>query len=375
MRTRAAVFHAPGEPFEVTEIDLDEPGPGDVVVRMAAVGICGTDLHSVKGEWSRPTPVVLGHEGAGVVEWAGAEVEGVRVGDEVVLSWAPGCGACADCAAGRPARCLALNRAIAGSTLPGGATGMRLRGETLHRGTATGCMAEHAVVSARVALPTGGGVPLREAALLGCAALTGVGAVLFAARVTPGSSVLVVGAGGVGQFVVQGARIAGAGLVVVADPVEQRRAQALRLGATHAVHPDGLGDLIAEVAPGGVAFAFDAVGDPDTTALALRRAGSGSTTVIVGLPAAGRRLDLDPIELIRKEKWLTGCLYGSEDPAVALPVLLEHVRAGRLELASLVGPTFALDEVDAAIEASLAGSPGRVLLTPGEGSLPVPEGD
>lgn len=368
MKTRAAVFHAPGEPFEVTEIDLDEPGPGDVVVRMVAVGVCGTDLHSVRGEWSRPTPVVLGHEGAGVVEWAGAEVEGVAPGDEVVLSWAPGCGDCADCRAGRPARCLALNRAIAGNTLPGGATGMRLRGETLHRGTATGCMAEQVVVSGKVALPTGGDVPLRDAALLGCAALTGVGAALFAAHVTAGSSVLVVGAGGVGQFTVQGARIAGAELVVAADPVEERRVQALRLGATHAVHPDGLRELLAEVAPAGVAFAFDAVGDPDTTALALRSAGSGSTTVIVGLPAADRRLDLDPIELIRKEKWLTGCLYGSADPAYALPVLLEHVRAGRLELASLVGPMFSLDDVDAAIEASLAGSAGRVLLTPGSAS-------
>ena len=364
MKTRAAVFHAPGEPFEVTEIELDEPGAGDVVVRMAAVGICGTDLHSIKGEWARPTPVVLGHEGAGVVEWAGAEVAGVSVGDEVVLSWAPGCGACADCRAGRPARCPAFNRAIAGSSLPSGRTGLSLRGETLYRGTATGCMAEHVVVSGRAALPTGGGIPLEEAALLGCAALTGVGAALFSARVTSGSTVLVVGAGGVGQFVVQGARIAGAASIVVVDPEPRRREQALALGATHVAEPDELRELLAAVAPEGVEFAFDAVGDPDTTAYALRNAGSGSTTVIVGLPAAGRRLDLDPVDLIRKEKWLTGCLYGSEDPAVALPILLDHVREGRLVLAPLLGTTYPLEGVDAAVAESLRGQGGRVMLLP-----------
>jgi len=364
LTARAAVFHAPDRPFEVTEIDIDDPGPGDVVVRMAAVGICGTDLHSVKGEWSRPTPVVLGHEGAGVIEWVGAEVLGRAVGDEVVLSWAPGCGACSDCRAGRPARCPALNRAIAQSSLPGGKTGVSLRGGPLHRGTATGCMAERVVVSGRVALPTGGGIPLDEAALLGCAALTGVGAVLFAAKVKTGASVLVVGAGGVGQFAVQGARIAGAETIVAVDLDEARRRQALSLGATHVAHPDELDDLLGSVAPEGVGFAIDAVGDPQTTAYALARAASGSTTVIVGLPAAGRRLDLDPVDLIRKEKFLTGCLYGSADPAAALPILLEHVRAGRLELTSLLGSSYPLADVNEAVAESLAGHGGRVLLKP-----------
>ncbi|MFN8221930.1 MAG: alcohol dehydrogenase catalytic domain-containing protein [Gaiellales bacterium] len=360
----AAIFHAPGEPFEVATVDLDDPGPGDVVVRMASVGICGTDLHSVRGEWSRPTPVVLGHEGAGVVEWVGTDVAGLGVGDEVVLSWAPGCGACRDCRAGRPARCPTLNRAIAQSTLPGGKTGLSLRGEPLHRGTATGCMAERVVVSAKVALPTGGGIPLREAALLGCAALTGVGAVLFSARLQAGSSVLVVGTGGVGQFAVQGARIVGAETIVAVDPDEGRRARAVSLGATHACHPDELDDLLGGIAPDGLDVTIDAVGDPSTTAYAVARGASGSTTVVVGLPAAGRRLDLDPVDLIRKEKWLTGCLYGSEDPASALPILIDHVRAGRLELASLVGTVYPLAEVNAAVAESLAGHGGRVLLEP-----------
>jgi Zn-dependent alcohol dehydrogenase len=362
MKTRAALFHAVGRPLEVAEIDLDEPRPDEVVVRMSAVGICGTDLHQVRGEFDRPTPMVLGHEGAGVVEAVGPSVTLVRPGDEVVLSWAPSCGECFGCRRGRPATCRMLNAAIANGTLPDGRTGMAYHGETVYRGTATGCLAERVVVSERVALPVSG-VPLDQAALLGCAVLTGVGAVLYAARLEPGASVLVVGAGGVGQFVVQGARIAGAGTIVVCDPVDDRRAQALRLGAAHAVEPDGLRETLRAVLPDGADVGFDAVGDPRTTATTLRATRDGGLTVIVGLPAAGLRLDLDPFELIRREKRLTGTLYGSEDPAVALPRMLELVQAGSLELAPLVGESFPLDDVNAAVEASLAGAAGRVLVT------------
>jgi S-(hydroxymethyl)glutathione dehydrogenase/alcohol dehydrogenase len=363
MKTRAAVFWGPERPFTVEEIDIAPPGPGDVVVRMAAAGICGTDLHCVKGEWSRPTPMVLGHEGVGIVEAVGSEVEDLASGDKVVLSWAASCGECADCGRSRPAACARLQTAIGTGTLIDGTTGMSLRGETLYRGSATGCLAEHVVVSSRAALRTADDVPVREGALLGCAALTGVGAALFAAPVTPGSSVLVVGAGGVGQFVVQGARIGGATTIVVVDPVESRREQALRVGATHAFHPDELESELADVAPDGVDFAFDAVGDPSTTEAALGCTRSGGTAVIVGLPPAGARLDLDPAQLTRREKHLVGTMYGSEDPAIALPVLLEHVREGRLELGELVGPVFELDRVNQAIEASLAAAAGRVIVT------------
>ena len=363
MKTRAAVFFGAGRPFEVHELDLEEPRAGEVLVRMAAVGICGTDLHSVKGEWNRPTPTVLGHEGAGVVEAVGEGVSSLRPGDEVVL-WAPSCGECEDCSRGRPARCATLNRAIAASTLPDGKTGLSLDGETVFRGTATGALSERIVVSERVALPTGGDVPLEQAALLGCAALTGVGAVLFAAGVEPGSSVLVVGAGGVGQFIVQGARIAGADEIVCIDPVEARREQATRLGATRVTGPDELTELMKAELRSGADYAFDAVGDPETTAVAFRWTRSGGTCVIVGLPAAGKRLDLDPVDFVRRERILTGTIYGSEDPAVALPVLLDHVRAGRLDLASQLGSSYPLDEINEAIEASLGGSPGRVLVRP-----------
>jgi len=350
--------------LEVAEIELAEPRPHEVLVRMAAVGICGTDLHQVKGEFRRPTPMVLGHEGAGVIEAVGDAVTRVRPGDEVVLSWAPSCGACAGCRRGRPATCRVLNAAIPNGTLPDGTTGMSYRGETVFRGTATGCLAERVVVSEQVALPLGAGIPLDQAALLGCAALTGVGAVLFAAGVPAGSSVLVIGAGGVGQFVAQGARIAGAATIVVCDPVGARRDGAAAAGATLVAAPDELRDVVRGTLPDGVDYAFDAVGDPATTETALRFTRDGGTCVIVGLPAQGLRLDLDPFELIRKEKVLTGTLYGSEDPAVSLPAMLEHVRAGRLELEASLGPSFALDRVNDAIDASLAGEAGRVVVRP-----------
>jgi S-(hydroxymethyl)glutathione dehydrogenase / alcohol dehydrogenase len=358
MKSRAGLFWGVGRPLEVAEIDLDEPGPGDVVVRLAAVGICGTDLHNVRGDWQRPTPMVLGHEGAGVIEQVGKEVSALRAGDHVVLSWAPSCGECADCLRGRPAACVPLHRAIGAGTLVDGTTGMSLDGEIIYRGTATGALSERLVVTQKVALPLGEDVPLEQAALLGCAALTGVGAVLFAARVEASSSVLVVGVGSVGQFVVQGARIAGAREIVCVDPVQERLDQVRTLGATRTCPPEEL------KLDDGVDYAFDCVGSPETTRFALRWTRSAGLCVMVGLPAAGARLDLDPAEFNRREKRLTGTMYGSEDPAVALPILLEHVRAGRLDLANMVGPTFALDQVNDAIEASLAGAPGRVLVTP-----------
>jgi S-(hydroxymethyl)glutathione dehydrogenase / alcohol dehydrogenase len=364
VKSRAAVFYGPGRLLEIREIELEEPGPHDVLVRMAAVGICGTELHSIRGEWDRPTPSVLGHEGAGVVEAVGDAVTSVQQGDEVVLSWAPSCGDCVDCRRGRPAACINLHRAIGNGTLVDGTTGMTIDGETLYRGTATGALQERLVVTERVALPIGNGLPLEEAALLGCAALTGVGAVLFAAGTQPGESVLVVGAGGVGQFCAQGARIVGAETIVVVDPLEARLELARGLGATHTTDPDGLKALMKEVAPDGADRAFDVVGNPETAALALRFTRSSGTCVIVGIPATGERLDLDFAEFNRREKFLTGTMYGSEDPAVALPILLDHAHAGRLKLRELLGPTYPLERVNDAIDAALGGSPGRVLVMP-----------
>jgi len=360
MKTRAALFRSPDRPLEPVELELEEPRAGEVLVRMAAIGVCGSDLHVLKGEWPRPTPMVLGHEGSGVVEALGEGVEGLAVGDRVVISWAPACGDCTACRRGRPAACEPLRAAIAAGTLLDGTTRLSLEGETVYRMTATGCLAEQVVVQASAALPLGEDVSLEEAALLGCAALTGVGAVRYASSLAPGQTALVVGAGGVGQFVVQGARMAGAGEIVCLDPNEARLERAQALGATAVGHPERAKELL----PNGADVAFDAVGLTETSALALRHTRGGGLCVLVGMPPAGARLEVDPFDFTNREKTLTGTIYGSEDPAVALPALLDDVAAGRLELGSMLGPRYPLEAADEAFRASVAGEPGRVLVVP-----------
>jgi S-(hydroxymethyl)glutathione dehydrogenase/alcohol dehydrogenase len=360
MKARGAIFRAPDKPLETVELDLDEPRDDEVLVRMAAVGVCGSDLHVVKGEWPRPVPMLLGHEGAGTIEVAGDAVTHLSPGDRVVISWAPSCGECGPCRRGRPTACEPLRAAIAAGTTLDGTTRISLSGETVYRMTATGCLAEYVVVPANAALPLGDEIASEEAALLGCAALTGVGAVRNASTLAAGQSVLVVGAGGVGQFVVQGARIAGAADIVCVDTNADRLRLARAVGATSVGHPDDLPSLASD----GVDVAFDAVGLPATAALALQHTRSTGQCVLVGMPPAGARLDLDPAEFINREKTLTGTVYGSEDPARALPRLLDDVRQGRLELRSMLGPTFPLDEADEAYRASIGGSPGRVVICP-----------
>ena len=203
-------------------------------MRIDAVGICGSDLHVVKGEWVRPRPMVLGHEGAGVVEAVGADVDGLAAGDRVILSWAPACGECGPCLAGRTTACLPLRAGIGAGTLPDGTTRLSADGETIYRMTAVGALAERVVMPASGVLKLTHELPAAEAALLGCAALTGIGA---AREVTAGDVVVVIGAGGVGQFCVQGARLRGASAIVAVDPLPARRALARAVGATPRLRP------------------------------------------------------------------------------------------------------------------------------------------
>jgi S-(hydroxymethyl)glutathione dehydrogenase/alcohol dehydrogenase len=364
MKTRAALFHAPGRPLEVAEVEVEDPRPGEVLVKMSAVGLCGSDLHVIKGEWPRPTPMVLGHEGAGVIEAVGAGVSRVTPGQRVVLSWAPSCGVCGPCQRDRPAACLRLREAFGSGTLLDGTTRLSVNGQTVYRMTAVGALAEHVVVAAETALPLADDVAMDEAALLGCAALTGVGAVLNAARLPAGAAVLVLGGGGVGQFIVQGARASGAREIIIVDPVAQRTAKGLELGATHAAHPDALDELMSAMLPEGADYSFEAVGRPESEAAALRWTRAGGTAVLVGMPAVGARLDIDPFDFAAREKTLTGSIYGSQDPARAMPDLLERVRAGEIRLSPLVGPSYSLDDVNDAVAATLAGEPRRVLVVP-----------
>jgi S-(hydroxymethyl)glutathione dehydrogenase/alcohol dehydrogenase len=363
MKTRAALFYGPAQPIRVETIDIGPPQDDDVLVRMVAAGVCGSDLHVVRGEWERPTPMVLGHEGAGIVEIVGDRVEHLVAGDAVMLSWAPSCQECGSCRRGRPAACGKLRDAIGAGTLVDGTTRLSKNGAPVYRMTALAAFADHVVLPARSAVKIPTGVPLREAALVGCAALTGVGAVENIAAPPPAAHAVVIGAGAIGQFVIQGLRIAGAAEIVAVDPNESRRARALELGATQAIGPDRLDSLVAHM-PEAFDRSYDAVGGPETTGAAFSAIRNGGTAVIIGLSKSGQRLEVDPVDLVVREKALVGSIYGSGDPVEMGGRLLSRIADETLRIDGMIGEIFPLEEVNAAIDLALAGTGGRVLLAP-----------
>ena len=362
MHTNAALFTEAGKPLEVAEVTLDPLGPTDVRVRMEAVGVCGSDLHVIRGEWARPTPMILGHEGAGVVEEVGAEVTDHAPGDRVIIHWAPSCGECPACLHGRPATCAKLRAAIGAGTLLNGTTGISYRGEPVYRMTAVGAFAQQVAVPARSLIPLPDEMGMTEAALIGCAALTGVGVVSNLLRVQPGAKALVVGAGGVGQFVIQGLRLAGAEVIAVSDPSEQRRAAASSFGATHAVGPDDLPVLVEEL--GGFEAVIEAVGSPPTIQAAIEATAIGGTTAMVGMAPTGTKASFDPFVFTAQEKSLVGSMYGSADPAVTAASVLAASTSGEMDLASMLGLTFSLEQINEGIDAALAGNQGRTTILP-----------
>jgi S-(hydroxymethyl)glutathione dehydrogenase/alcohol dehydrogenase len=309
------------------DLELPEPVGDQVRVRLTASGVCHSDLHAFNGDWTVPFPLVLGHEGAGVVEAVGPAVRDVAAGDHVVLSWFAPCRRCRACAAGRAWLCTGT-RAL---EHPGAIAGV-------HAYLGLGTFAEATVVPESAVVAIDPRVPAEVAALIGCSVATGVGAVLNTARVEAGETAVVVGCGGVGQAIVLGLALAGAREIVAVDLSEERRAQALALGATSAV----------AAAEGEFDHAFEAIGRADTLAALPGLLARGGQGVIVGMPAEGVRVAVDPFDLADQGKRLVGCNYGSSVPAVDFPRLADLYLAGRLPLDRLVGRRRGLDEaVDA----------------------------
>lgn len=356
--TRAAIFRGHDAPQEVTDVELGPLRDDDVIVRMRAVGICGSDLHMLNGDWVRAQPMVLGHEGAGMVSHVGPAVANVSVGDHVALCWAAPCGHCVSCAQGAPQRCVPVRAAITAGTLTDGTTRIALDGETVYRMTTTGAFADAVLVSSAAAMPIPDDLPFEQAALLGCAALTGAGAALNAGHIDGTTDVVVIGAGGVGQFAIQGARIAGAPRIVAVDPSPERRRLAFELGATEAVAPDELADREPFMR------AIDAVGSPGTMTAAVEAVHPGGRVVVVGLPKSGVRVELDPTELVAREKTITGSYYGSSNPVESLGRLLDLVRDGSLLLEPLLGSRHPLERINEAVIEAQSAAGGRVLLIP-----------
>ena len=338
------------------DVSVREPGPDEVRVRMVAAGLCHSDLSVVDGTIPYPTPVVLGHEGAGVVEAVGAEVKALAEGDRVVLSTLGSCGHCSACERGRPTHC----RASFGN--PG--TPFRIGDRDAFQFANTSVFADATVVQASQAVPIGDDVPMDLACLVGCGVVTGVGAVLQRARVAAGQSVAVIGAGGIGLNVIQGARIAGALPIVAVDTNPAREALARQLGATHFVCAKGdeADDALHALCPNGVDFAFECVGSTQLVRQAIDWLDWGGTAVILGVGPAGAEASFAPQGLYH-DKTIMGCRYGAARPHHDFPMLLDLYRAGRLELEPLVTRRYALDDYATAFEDLERGELARGVLT------------
>lgn len=357
--TRAAVLTAVNAPLVVTDIDLPDPGPGQVRVRLAAAGVCHSDLSLATGTLRQPVPAVLGHEGAGTVVAVGDAVTGVAVGDRVVLNWAPSCGDCHFCGLAEPWLC-----ANAGAAAVAPYARLASDGTELYPGLGTAAFAQETVVPATAVLPLPEGVPLAEAALLGCAVLTGYGAVHHAAAVRPGESVAVFGVGGVGLSVLQSARIAGAGAIVAVDVSPAKEELARAAGATDFVLASGdTAKHIRKLTGGyGADVAIECVGRADTIRTAWSATRRGGRTTVVGIGGKDDQVAFSALEIFYFGRTLSGCVYGNSDPAKDLPVLAEHVRAGRLDLSAMVTDRIGLDGIPGAFDAMRAGRGGRALV-------------
>jgi alcohol dehydrogenase len=360
MKIKAAVLNAMGmqppyadsKPLSIDNVELDPPGHGEVLVKIAAAGLCHSDLSVINGDRPRPTPMVLGHEAAGIVEELGPGVEDLKKGDHVVLIFVPSCGHCLPCAEGRPALCEPGAAANTAGTLLSGARRLHRDGSALHHHLGCSAFAEYATVSRHSLIKIDPELPLEEAALFGCAVLTGVGAVLNTARVTPGSTVAVVGLGGVGLSSVLGAVLAGARQVVAVDLFADKLELAKKLGATNvfnASSPDCV-EQVRAASNGGVEFAFELAGSVKAMELAYKITRRGGTTVTAGLPPAADTIPIPQVNLVAEERTVKGSYIGTCVPMRDLPRYVSLYRQGRLPVDRLMSGRLKLPDINVAFD-------------------------
>jgi len=340
--------YAESRPLEIAELELAPPGPGELLVRVGAAGLCHSDLSVIDGSRPRVMPMVLGHEAAGEVVEIGPGTDGFEPGDHVVLAFVPACGACHACRTQRPALCdpgAAAN--AAGSLLSGDRRWRDRHGAELHHHLGVSAFADHIVVSSHSAVRVDRSLPFDVAALFGCAVLTGVGAAINAARVEPGETVAIFGLGGVGLAALLGARLAGAAAIVAVDVVADKLALARELGATETVLADqAAAESIRAATAGGADKAIETVGNAQVLAQAYAATRRGGTTVTVGLPHPQRMLEIPAVSLVAEERTLRGSYLGSCDPALDIPRFIDLYKAGRLPVDRLLTHRISLDEVN-----------------------------
>ncbi len=362
MYIKAALLFEPNRRFVVETVHLADPRAGEVRVKIAASGVCHSDWHVATGDTKQPMPVVTGHEGAGVVESVGEGVTRVRVGDHVTLSWTPDCGECFYCQRGQPNLCETYTTPLwKGVMLDGTPRLSRLDGSPIYHYCGLATFAEYAVVpeTACIAIPKE--VPLKAAALVGCAVATGVGAAIYTAKVAPGDTVVVYGAGGVGLNVIQGAALSGAGMIIAVDTAPAKAAIARGFGATHFV-PAGSAslDAIRALTDGrGADHVFETVGLPAVQEASLEAVRPGGMLTLVGLSPMGSGTNLPGAVIVRQEKTIKGSYYGSVSPRRDFPKLIDLYGKGKLKLDELVSREFPLEQINEAYAEMLSGGTAR----------------
>lgn len=365
MKITAAVLERDGiagnyaeeRPLAIRELDLAAPGPGEVLIRVAAAGICHSDLSVINGTRRRPLPMVLGHEASGHVEALGEGVEDFEPGDHVVCIFAPGCGRCTPCAEGRPALCEKAARHHAVGELMTGHRRLSLGGRPVHHHLGISGFATHAVVARPSLVRVPREVPPHVSALFSCAMLTGAGAVFNTAQIRPGSKVAVVGLGGVGLSAILGAAAAGAAEIVAIDPFPAKMEAARAMGATLSVPADG--DTVAAVrdlTAGGVDYAFELAGSVRALETAFAVTRRGGMTVTAGLPHPDDRMSLEALKLVAEERTLKGSYIGSCVPQRDLPRMLALHRRGLLPVEKMLTHRLKLDEINLAMDRLAEGS-------------------
>jgi S-(hydroxymethyl)glutathione dehydrogenase / alcohol dehydrogenase len=356
---RAAVQWTSGGPFEIGDVDLTPPGPGEVAVRLRAAGVCASDL-SLTTVFGQPTPVVLGHEGVGTVAELGDGVTDLQIGQHVLVLWVPSCGECTPCLRGDEHLCARRSSTADARAGREHTTTHRLSidGKPVHQGMNTATFAERTALRRRAILPIPDDVPFPVAAMLGCAVPTGVGAALRSARVAPGDAVAVIGAGAVGLNSIMGAVVAGAGRLIAVDPTERRRAAAIELGATETMSPEQFRDTARDLD-----VVIDAVGQPPTVLDAWKAVRRGGTVTVVGAGRPGDTVPISAYELFHDDKKLTGSFHGGIRMRRDIGMLVDLWRTGRLPIEKLISGTADLKEINEVVAAQRTGSVVRTVLT------------
>jgi Zn-dependent alcohol dehydrogenase len=364
---KAAVLREVGAPLTLEDVELDEPRAGEVRVRIEAAGVCHSDLHYMTGDLLAKRPLVVGHEGAGIVEAVGPQTSGrVSVGDRVALLWRPRCGECEACLVGNPVLCR-FGRVLATTNgLMDGTTRLHRDGEPIHHLMGVSCFAEQVVVSETSVLAVPDGVPPEVAAVSACAVITGVGAVVNAVSRPAGQPLAVLGSGGVGLAAVMGAALTGAHPVIAIDLDPAKLDLAERVGATHVVNAgtEDVVERVLEITGTGVPWLIEAVGRPQTMRQAIDCLRPGGTLVAIGLSSVDATVAVPINDLVQRQKRVVGSLYGSSNPRVDLPRIFALYLAGRLPLDELIGDRRPLTEVNEAYADLRAGGVGRTILVP-----------